>query len=256
MGTLTGKTIWVTGAGTGIGLACARELAQAGGRVILSGRRADVLDEAAAAMRAAGWSVETAPLDVADRAAVASVAEGLLARHGTVDILVNSAGMNVPKRYWADLSSESFDAVVAANLSGSFHTIAAVLPAMRARRSGLVINIASWAGRFVSALTGPAYNAAKHAVVAMTYSLNMEECRHGIRACVVCPGEVATPILKNRPIPPSEEEMAKMLQAEDVASAVSYVAGSPQHVCINEIVMSPTWNRSYVGGGSDLKRPL
>jgi NADP-dependent 3-hydroxy acid dehydrogenase YdfG len=256
MGALTGRTIWVTGAGTGIGLACARQLAQAGGQVILSGRRADVLEEAAAPLRAAGYPVETVTVDVADRSAVAAAAAGILGRHEGIDILVNSAGMNVPKRYWADLSSESFDAVVAANLGGSFHTTAAVLPSMRARRAGLVINIASWAGRFVSALTGPAYNAAKHAVVAMTYSLNMEECRNGIRACVVCPGEVATPILRNRPIPPSEEEMAKMLQAEDVASAVSYVAHAPQHVCINEIVMSPTWNRSYVGGGADLKRPL
>ena len=83
-------------------------------------------------------------------------------------------------------------------------------------------------------------------VVALTHEFNMENFRDNLRACCICPGEVATPILKSRPIPPSDEDMARMLRAEDVASAIVYVAESPQRVCLNEIVISPTWNRAFL----------
>ncbi len=245
---LKGKIAWVTGGGSGIGRAGAEQLAGAGARVVVSGRRADQLDEVERAIAAEGGAAESAPLDVTDKAAVAEVAAGIIARWGRVDILVNSAGMNVPNRYWKNLTPDSFESVVQANLIGSLNTIAAVLPAMRAQKDGLVINISSWSGRFDPYLTGPAYNAAKHGVVAMTLSLNMEECVNGIRACVICPGEVATPILKKRPIPPSAEEMARMLQAEDLGRTIRFVAEMPAHVCVNEIVISPTWNRLWLGG--------
>lgn len=245
---LKGKIAWVTGGGSGIGRAGAEQLAGAGARVVVSARRADQLDEVKRAIAAKGGTAETAPLDVTDKAAVAEVAAGIIARWGRVDVLVNSAGMNVPNRYWKNLTPDSFESVVQANLIGSLNTIAAVLPAMRAQNDGLVINISSWSGRFDPYLTGPAYNAAKHGVVAMTLSLNMEECVNGVRACVICPGEVATPILKKRPVPPSAEEMARMLQAEDLGRTIRFVAEMPAHVCVNEIVISPTWNRLWLGG--------
>ncbi len=251
---LDGKIAWVTGAGSGIGLAGAVELARAGAHVVVSGRRDALLEEAAAQIRGEGGSVETAPLDVADGAAVERVAAALLGRHGKLDILVNSAGMNVPKRHWKELARSDWDEVVDINLNGTLYCINAVLPSMRARKDGLVINISSWAGRFISAITGPAYTAAKHAVTALTHSLNMEECVNGIRACVIGPGEVATPILRNRPVPPSAEEMARMLQAEDLGRTIRFVAEMPPHVCVNEILISPTWNRSYIGGADIARR--
>src|SRR5262249_24787267 len=153
------------------------------------------------------------------------------------------------------LTPDSFESVISANLQGSLNTIAALLPSMRERKDGLIINISSWAGRFAHLLTGTAYNAAKHGVVAMTLSLNMEECVNGIRACVICPGEVATPILKKRPIPPSAAEMARMLQAEDLGRTIRFVAEMPPHVCVNEIVISPTWNRLWLGGEDIPTRP-
>jgi NADP-dependent 3-hydroxy acid dehydrogenase YdfG len=104
------------------------------------------------------------------------------------------------------------------------------------------------AGRVLGLLSGPGYTAAKHGLVAMSHSINMEECIHGIRSCVVLPGEVATPILAQRPVPVSEEERARMLQPEDVADLICYVAGLPQHVLINEVMITPTWNRGYVAG--------
>ena len=109
-----------------------------------------------------------------------------------------------------------------------------------------MIHISSWAGRFVSRLTGPAYSAAKHGLVAMSYAINQEEFRNGIRSTVICPGEVATPILDERPAPVSAEDRALMLRPEDLAHTIMHVATAPQHVCINEIVISPTWNRGYL----------
>jgi NADP-dependent 3-hydroxy acid dehydrogenase YdfG len=252
---LKGKIAWVTGGGTGIGRAGAEELASAGATVILSGRRPAELEEVKKAIAAKGGTAELAPLDVTDKAAVARVSAEIVKRHGRVDILVNSAGMNVPHRFWKNLTPDSFESVVSANLQGSLNTIAAVLPGMRKRKDGLIINISSWAGRFAHLLTGPAYNAAKHGVVAMTLTLNMEECVNGIRACVICPGEVATPILKKRPIPPSEAEMSRMLQAEDLGRTIRFVAKMPPRVCLNEIVISPTWNRLWLGGEDIPVRP-
>lgn len=253
MSTLKGKIAWVTGAGTGIGLAGAEALARAGARVVLSGRRADVLKAEADRLAAAGAAVEVEALDVSRSDDVDRVAGAILGRHGHVDILVNSAGLNVPTRFWKNQTHAGWNEVIRVNLDGSYYCTAAVLPAMRSRRDGLVINISSWSGRFDTYLTGPAYNAAKHAVVAMTAHLNQEECINGIRACAVCPAEVATPIMEKRPVKPSDEDMARMLQPEDLGRTILWVAEQPPHVCVNEILISPTWNRIFLGA-PDLKR--
>lgn len=246
MQTLEGKIAWITGAGSGIGLAGAQALAAAGATVVLSGRRGDLVEKEAAAIVAAGGKAEAIALDVSDAEAVQAAARDILARHGTVDILVNSAGLNVPNRSWQKQTVAGWNEVIRVNLDGSYYCIAAVLPAMRAKKSGVIINIASWAGKYNSAVTGPAYGAAKHAVVAMTENLNLEECVNGIRACAICPAEVATPILDKRPAPPPPEERARMLQADDLGRTIRFVAEMPAHACVNEITISPTWNRSYV----------
>ena len=236
------KIAWVTGGGSGIGLGAAQALAASGWTVILSGRRLDQLADAAKTMPGA----EIAALDVARAADVDQVAADLLARHGRIDLLVNSAGVNTVKRSWAEMTNETWDQVIDVNLNGLLYCTRAVLPAMRAQSGGTVINVSSWAGRYPAKLTGPAYNASKHAVVALTHSLNMEECGHGIRATAFCPGEVATPLLDKRPVPVTAEDKARMLQMEDCGAAIAYVANSPPHVCFNEIVISPTWNRIFL----------
>jgi NADP-dependent 3-hydroxy acid dehydrogenase YdfG len=247
--TLAGKTAWITGAGTGIGRAGAEALAEAGARIILSGRRREQLEDVAAAIVRRGGKAEVQPLDVADKAAVARVA----AASGHVDILINSAGTNTPTRFWREARTDTWEQVVRTNLDGTTYCILAVLPAMREKRSGLIINISSWAGRYDTPFTGAAYNASKFGVTALTATINMEEGVNGIRACVICPGEVATPILKSRPVPPSEQEMARMVQPEDMGRLLRFVAETPPHVVLNEIVVSPTWNRIYIGA-SDMKR--
>jgi NADP-dependent 3-hydroxy acid dehydrogenase YdfG len=240
------KVAWITGGGSGIGLAGAQALAKDGWTVVISGRRKEVIDEAAAAIVKAGGKAEAMALDVASAADAEKVAQAIVAKYGRIDCLVNSAGLNVPKRSWADVTLEGWDKVVDVNLNGLMYCIRAVLPTMRAQQDGCIINVASWAGRHVSKMTGPAYTATKHAVLALTHSFNMDEFRNGLRACCLSPGEVATPIMKLRPVPPSAEDMARMLQPEDLGRAIAFVAGSPPHVCINELLIAPTWNRGFV----------
>jgi NADP-dependent 3-hydroxy acid dehydrogenase YdfG len=245
--TLSGKVAWITGGGSGIGLAGALELARAGAHVVISGRSRETLLSSEKQIKAAG-SGEAIALDVADQKEVSQGAQAILKRHGRVDILVNSAGVNSPKRSFRHVSVESWNQIVAVNLSGMFYCCQAVLPSMREKKEGLVINISSWAGRYASTLTGPGYNATKHAVVALTESINMEECAHGIRATSILPGEVATPILEKRPVPPTPEVRARMLQPEDLGATILFVATLPARACVNELIISPTHNRFYLGG--------
>jgi NADP-dependent 3-hydroxy acid dehydrogenase YdfG len=253
---LAGQVAWVTGGGSGIGLAGAVELAKAGCRVIVSGRDAAKLDAAIATAEARGapqGAIEAAPLDVADMAAVARVGAAIQDKHQRVDILVNSAGINFAKRYWSETDSATFGEVVAINLNGAAACTMAVLQGMRQRRQGTVINVASFAGWYLGYLTGPAYSASKAGMIALSHSFNIEECVNGLRATALCPGEAATPILKKRPVEPSDEEKARMLQEDDLGRTIRFIAEMPAHVCINELVITPVWNRLYLGG-SDIKR--
>jgi NADP-dependent 3-hydroxy acid dehydrogenase YdfG len=156
MSTLQSKVAWITGAGTGIGLGAAQALAAGGAVVVMSGRRADVLQREADAIKKSGGKAEVEALDVSNAASVKRVTEAILARHGKVDVLVNSAGLNNPQRYWRDQTVESWDQVVRINLDGTFYCTHAVIPSMRARKDGLVINISSWAGVYTSAMVGAA----------------------------------------------------------------------------------------------------
>ncbi|HTG95996.1 MAG TPA: SDR family oxidoreductase [Burkholderiales bacterium] len=243
----SGKVVWITGGGSGIGLAGGIALARAGAHVVISGRSVETLKKAEKEIKAAG-SGESIALDVADQNEVAKAAAEIARRHGRVDVLINSAGINHPKRNFRNVSIDGWNQIVAVNLSGMFYCVQAVLPGMRERKEGLIINVSSWAGRYASTLTGPGYNATKHAVVALTESINMEECMHGIRATSILPGEVATPILEKRPVPPPPEERARMLQAEDLGKTILFVATLPPRACVNELIISPTWNRFYLGG--------
>ena len=240
---VSGKVAWITGAGTGIGEGGAVALAQAGMKVVLSGRRRDQLEEVAARC-GDGASIEV--LDVASKDDVNAVVGRIVETHGRIDVLVASAGINVKARNWHNVSLDDWDDVIRIDLDGAFYCCKAVLPTMKAQGDGLIINISSWAGNQVSVVTGPAYTAAKHAMNAMNESLNMENCQFGIRACAVCPGEVATPILDNRPIPVTDEDRAKMVQSEDCGDLIRFLAELPAHVCINHLTISPTYNRGYI----------
>src|SRR5437764_3158046 len=177
------RVAWVTGGGSGIGEAGAEALAADGWTVVVSGRRKDALDTVVAKIETSGGKAEAIPLDVSIAADVNKVAEQILKRHGRIDLLVNSAGVNVPKRSWADMELEGWDKLVDINLNGVLYCMRAVLPAMRKPKDGCILNVASWAGRHVSKMPGPAYTTTKHAVLALTHSFNMDECVNGLRAC-------------------------------------------------------------------------
>lgn len=243
MGTLTGQRAWITGGGSGIGAGSAIALAQSGAEVILSGRRTEPLEKIADRIQSDGGSASVYGLDVADSTAVAQAAKDI----GPVNILLANAGLNVPDRSFESVTTDGWNKVVDVNLNGVFYAVNGVLPGMRSLGGGVCILIASWAGRYATRLTGPAYNATKRAVLALSESLNDEEGANGIRSTVIMPGEVATDILKTRPVPPSQEEMDRMLQVDDLARTVQFVAEAPPHVCLNEILISPTWNRFYQG---------
>ncbi len=245
MNQLKDKIAWVTGAGSGIGRAAAIALAREGARLVLSGRREPPLRETAASIEADGGMAVVKPGDLTDAAVAAQIAEEIRSRFGRLDILVNNAGVNIPRRSWAELDASGADQVLNGNLSSAFYCVLAALPIMRAQKDGVLIHTASMAGRSIGPLSGAAYTAAKHGVVGMSHSINCEECVNGIRSTVVCPGEVSTPILDQRPVPVSAQDRARMLQPEDVADLVVYVATSPAHVCVNEVWITPTWNRGY-----------
>jgi len=246
MAALTGKVAWVTGAGSGIGQAAAIALAKEGATVVLTGRRKEPLQETAATIKKAGGKAEVKTGDLMKASAVTKIAKDIEKKYGRCDILVNNAGLNILDRTWAKLTPAGAEQVIDGNLSSAFYCSSAVMPMMRKRKDGVLIHTSSMAGRNPSPLSGAAYSAAKHGVVAMSHVINMEECVNGIRSCVVCPGEVATPILDKRPIPVSKEERAKMAQSEDVGDLIRYIACAPAHVCINEVWITPTWNRGYV----------
>ena len=246
MAALTGKVAWVTGAGSGIGQAAAIALAGEGATVVLTGRRKEPLQETAAVIKKAGGKVEVKAGDLMKASAVAKIAKDIEKKYGRCDILVNNAGLNILERKWSQLTFAGAETVIDGNLSSAFYCSSAVLPMMRKRKDGVLIHTSSMAGRHASLLSGPAYSAAKHGVVAMSHTINMEECVNGIRSCVVCPGEVATPILDKRPVPVTKEERARMAQSEDVGDLIRYVACLPAHVTINEVWITPTWNRGYI----------
>jgi NAD(P)-dependent dehydrogenase (short-subunit alcohol dehydrogenase family) len=196
-------------------------------------------------MTKAGGKALVAPADLGEQDAATRIAAVIAQDLGRLDILVNNAGANVLERSWAKLNPERVKTVLDANLNSAFYCSVAALAIMRPQKDGLLIHTASWAGRFVGIVPGPAYVAAKHAVVAMSYSINMEEFQHGIRSTVLCPNEVATPILDLRPTPVSAEDRARMIQPEHMADLILYIAKQPASICLNEIVISPTWNRGY-----------
>ena len=243
---LTGKVAWVTGAGSGIGEAGALALAEEGATVVLTGRRKEPLDAVAARIAKDGGSARVHTGDMSRPEDAARIAQAIEKEFGRLDILVNNAGSNIPDRSWKKLTAAGVDELIRANLSTAFHGAIAALPIMRKQKDGVIINIASIAGRFVSTQPGVGYIAAKHGVVALSHSINMEECRNGIRATALCPGEVATPIIAKRPVPVSDEDKARMLQSEDIGDLIRCIACLPSRVCLNDVLITPTWNRAYI----------
>ncbi len=237
---LSGKVVLVTGGGSGIGLAIATALAGRGCRVAIAGRDEQKL-QAAAATFTGNPPICPLACDVADRQAVAQLIDSVGKHLGPPEILVNSAGINVARRSTAELDPADWDRMMAVNATGAYNCIHAVLPDMRQRRSGLIINISSVAGLRVGQLGGVGYCASKFALSALGTAVALDERANGIRVTNIFPGEVATPILANRPTPVPPEKLAQMLRPEDVAAMVLAIVDLPERAVVPELVITPMY---------------
>ncbi len=239
---LTGKTAVVTGGGTGIGWAIAKAFHDAGANVGIAGRRIEVLKAAAEPVNAVSGNrpIHCHAVDVADRDSVDAMMAWMNEQLTQIDILVNSAGINIPNRKMSDMAPADWDKVLAINATGAYNCMHAVLPQMRDRRDGLIINISSIAGKRAAALGGVAYCASKFAMTALGTAVGNELADEGIRVTNIYPGEVETPILDNRPVPVSAEHRARILQPEDFADIAVAIAVLPPRANVPEIIVKPT----------------
>jgi NADP-dependent 3-hydroxy acid dehydrogenase YdfG len=236
----TQKTALVTGAGSGIGRGITVALADLGLRVALIGRDREKLERARAGLERGRESAFVAACDISDRFAVDSMVDSVLAAFGQIDVLVCNAGTNVKNRSLESLDPADWDRMIATNLTGSFNLVHAVLPSMRLRKDGLVIQICSVSGIRASTLGGAGYSASKFGQSALGICLGREEGARGIRSSVIYPGEVETPILDARPVPVGPERRAQILQPEDVAAAVRFLVELHPRAHVPELVIKPT----------------
>jgi NADP-dependent 3-hydroxy acid dehydrogenase YdfG len=234
------KTALVTGAGSGIGQSITATLANMGLRVALLGRDREKLERARAELANGRDSAFVAPCDISDRFAVKAAVDHVLTALGGIDVLVCNAGTNVKNRSLESLDPVDWDRMIATNLTGAFNLVHAVLPSMRQKQNGLVIQICSISGIRASTLGGAGYSASKFGQSALGICLGREEGARGIRSSVIYPGEVNTPILDARPIPVGPERRAAILQPEDIAAAVRFLVELHPRAHVLELVITPT----------------
>ena len=241
--TLEDKTCLITGAGSGIGRSTALRFASEGANVYLIGRTLSKVDTVCAEIASTGGNASAFGVDVVDREAVFGVVEEIERERGGVDVLVNNAGHSSPHRRLLSTPPEEIASVINSNLIGTIYCTQAVMPVMLERDSGTIINVSSLAGLTPGLLGGMIYSAVKAAVINFTGHLNEEFKGTNIRASVVIPGEITTPLLDKRPVPPSAEARNTMAGPEDVAEAIALIAGLPQNSSIPELVIRPTYQR-------------
>jgi NADP-dependent 3-hydroxy acid dehydrogenase YdfG len=239
------RTALITGAGSGMGQAIAVDLAAAGLRVALIGRDEAKLNETIAKLGKNASTALAISCDVGDREQVGEAVKKTLAAFGSIDVLVCNAGINVNPRSLEKLKPADWDRMIATNLTGAYNLVHFTLPSMRERKHGLVIQVCSIAGVRASLLGGAGYTASKFGQAGLGMTLGREERVHGIKSTVIYPGEVNTPILEQRPVPVPAERRAAILQSEDVAAAVRFVAELPARATVPELVITPAADDFY-----------
>ncbi|HDS1217990.1 TPA: SDR family oxidoreductase [Stenotrophomonas maltophilia] len=234
------RTILITGASSGIGAGIARSLAQPGARLVLGARRLERLQALADELRQHGADVRVHALDVTQRAQVEAFAASALEEFGALDVIVNNAGV-MPLSPMASLKVDEWDRMIDVNIRGVLHGIAAVLPHMRARGRGQIINIAS-IGALSVVPTAAVYCATRHAVRAISEGLRQEH--RELRVTCIHPGVVESELADSITDPVAAEMMvgyrAIALQPDAIGRAVRFAIEQPDDVDVNEIVVRPT----------------
>jgi NADP-dependent 3-hydroxy acid dehydrogenase YdfG len=238
------KTALVLGASGGLGRVIAPMLAEEGYALALVGRDAVKLHETRSSLGAAADDALILNCDLTDRVQVQTMVEQVLAQMNFIDVLICAAGLNVRQRSLRSLDPADWDRVIAANLTAAFNAIHYVLPSMRTRGKGLIIQISSLAGIRANTVTGAAYSAAKFAQSALGISIGREERGRGIRSTVIYSGEVNTPLLDVRGerlgATADEGRKAMILQPQDIVDIVRLIVNLPPRAHIPELVVKPT----------------
>ena len=238
MGALDGQVVLIFGASSGIGRAAAFAFAEAGAAVSVAARRGSALAELAAEIATSGHQALALPTDVSHRDQVDRAVASTIERFGRIDVVVNAAGLNTQHRRIADLVQAEWDRILTTNLTGAFNTTQAVLPHMRGRGGGLIIQFSSVSGRWGD-LSGAAYQASKHGIVGICQATMVEERHNGIRVTAILPGLVDTPMPMRRLKPPSREILDKAMQPEDIAMGCLFLATLPARTYVPELIMMP-----------------
>jgi NADP-dependent 3-hydroxy acid dehydrogenase YdfG len=241
--TIQHKTVLISGGGGGVGRAIAQTMAPAGIRVAFLGRDRQKLEDARNALGPFSDTAIVVPCDVTDRPQVKSAVETVLTEFQSIDILVCGAGINVTGRSLRSVDPADWDRIIATNLTGAFNLVHFVLPSMRERGNGLVIQLDSVSGKRANIVSGVSYSASKFGQAALGVCIAREERGRGIRSTVIFAGEVNTPFLDSRGARPGGGDDARrqnILQAQDIADVVRYLAELPPRVHIPEIVIKPT----------------
>lgn len=229
----------ITGASSGFGRAIALACAEAGADVALVARRRDALEELAAQIATTGRRAVVCPADIADETQIRAAVEQAQAELGQIDVLVNNAGTNFPQRGIMETAPAQWAEILNVNLTSAYLFTHLLLPDMIARQAGMIINVSSIAGIHPRLRSGVAYSASKMGMDALNRITNEEGNPHRVRACLICPGDSNTPLLDKRPAPPSPEQRSQILQPEDIAQAVVFVAGLPPHVLVEQMTIRP-----------------
>jgi len=229
------QTALITGATEGIGRAIAFTLGHAGYRVGVCARTPAKVQATVESLRAAGITAAGAPADVGEESSVRAMVAGVATQLGPIDVLVNNAGVGILKPF-AELSLPEWDQTMATNLRSLFLVTREVLPGMRSRGRGAIVNIASLAGKN-AVLGGTAYAASKHAVLGFSKSLMLEVRKEGVRVVAICPGSVETGFGHGRTVPKISK--SGVLLPEDVAEVVLDTLRLPDRALMSEIDLRP-----------------
>lgn len=237
-----GKVVILTGASSGIGESTAKELANQGARVVLAARREERLKALDASIEKQGGISIYKVTNVAVQEEMEDLARFAIEKFGQIDVLINNAGL-MPLSFLSEKKISEWDQMIDVNIKGVLYGIGAVLPYMRERKKGHIINISSVAGHIVEPAAA-VYSGTKFAVRAITEGLRIEEARNNIRATIISPGAINTELVQTISNEKLRQNVEKLYQtaipAKVIADTILHAIAQPDYASVNEIIVRPT----------------